>query len=339
MKSNKYILIFGLVIFIASIFYFNLGKANFWSRSNMASVANSEVTVDINFGTEKNQTLSIIIGGDVMLDRSIRVRGERDGYGQFFDSLQEFFNRADLVVVNLEGPITSNKSKTALEDGSYSKELQFTFATTTAKVLDEVGIDVVSLANNHTSNFGKKGFDETKDWLGVGGVDYFGDPWNSSSTEAVFEINDMKIALVGYHYFSTGLANILEDIKRLDSEGYFVVVMPHWGEEYVTEHLPIMEEIAYKFVDAGADAIVGSHPHVIMDHEWIGGVPVFYSVGNLLFDQYFSVDVKKGNIIRLNIKKFGFGAKIESVDIFDVFDSPKEGIGFNEASSTIEFVK
>jgi hypothetical protein len=85
-------------------------------------------------------------------------------------------------------------------------------------------------------------------------------------------------------------------------------------------------------IEAGADAIIGSHPHVIMDHEWIGKVPVYYSLGNLVFDQYFSPDVLKGNIVELDIERDGgvnsvkqirvFGTSMKAKDILEVTTEP-----------------
>lgn len=298
--------------------------------------ANASSTREKMGQSKDGDLIHIVMGGDVMFDRNIRQRGEKLGYTHFFEQLKNFFDKADLVVVNLEGPITTNDSETVLKDGTYTKKLKFTFATSTALVLKEVGIDLVSLANNHTDNFLYEGLVETKEWLSRNGVRYFGDPWNTTATEAKFEISGIKVAFVGYHYFLGGFERVLADVSRLDGEGYFVIVMPHWGEEYFKTHSEIMEEKAVELIEYGADAIVGAHPHVVMDHDWFGDVPVFYSLGNLLFDQYFSNEVKRGNIIRLNIRKVGFGAKIESVEIFEVYNSSDKGIMFDETNVKVE---
>lgn len=287
---------------------------------------------------KEDKSIEIIVGGDVMFDRNIRSRGEKYGYESFFAEIKNFFESADLVVVNLEGPVTDKNSETFLGNGTYTKELKFTFATSTARTLKEIGVDVVSLANNHTDNFGIQGLRDTKKWLSINGVNYFGDPWNSAGTEAVFEIEGVKIALVGYHYFLSGYERVLSDIKRLSNEGYFVLVMPHWGEEYVKYPSDKLKYLANEMVGAGADAIVGAHPHVIMDHEWVGSVPVFYSLGNLLFDQYFSAEVKKGNVLKITISKIGLGARVKSVEIFDVYNSADKGILFDENSSQVEVI-
>jgi poly-gamma-glutamate synthesis protein (capsule biosynthesis protein) len=92
-------------------------------------------------------------------------------------------------------------------------------------------------------------------------------------------------------------------VKRLSDEGDFVIVMPHWGEEYVSTTSPALRAQAKAFVDAGAGAIIGSHPHVVGEQEWMGTVPVFYSLGNFIFDQYFSSSVMKGEIVAFTLQK------------------------------------
>ena len=101
--------------------------------------------------------LTILIGGDIMLDRSIRRQGDKHGYDSLFTDLIPLFKQSDIIVANLEGPITSSSSKTLLANGSTSKSFAFTFATSTGELLARIGISFVSLANNHTDNFGIEG--------------------------------------------------------------------------------------------------------------------------------------------------------------------------------------
>lgn len=260
---------------------------------------------------------TVVIGGDVMLDRNVRNLGEMHGYDRFLSSLGQFFKEADLAVVNLEGPITSNDSKTLLANGRTTGSFVFTFATSTAQALSGWNIDAVSLANNHTDNFGIKGLQETKKYLNEAGVNYFGSPWNSTSTELVLEANGLKIGLIGYHQFQPGLASILSDLSRVSSTTDFLIVFPHWGAEYKKIHSADMRDLAFKFIEAGADTVVGAHPHVTMDREWVGNVPIIYSLGNLLFDQYFSPDVIKGNIVSLHLSKSGGVTSLEKIRIYE----------------------
>jgi len=257
---------------------------------------------------------TILIGGDIMLDRKIRSIGRKNGYDYIFASLGPLFRSADIVVVNLEGPITKNVSKTLLLNGATTKDLTFTFATATAKALSNAGITAVNLANNHTDNFGSQGVADTKQWLKNSNVKWFGSPWNASSTEFVIEKNGMKIGFVGYHAFQSGIDRVINQIRNLSSQGIFVIVMPHWGDEYSTKPTEKMREQARSFINAGAKAVIGAHPHVIMENETIAGVPVYYSIGNLIFDQYFSPEVMKGKIISLELVNGPDGPSLNKIN-------------------------
>jgi poly-gamma-glutamate synthesis protein (capsule biosynthesis protein) len=263
------------------------------------------------------QKAVIMIGGDVMLDRNVRKMGEKIGYDKLLASVAELFRGADATIVNLEGPITENVSKTLLPDGRTTGSFSFTFATATTHVISAANIHAVSLANNHTDNFGAHGLIETKKWLDTVGVGYFGSPWNSTSTELVMDVNGISIGLIGYHQFRSGISGILDDVARLSLLVDYLIIMPHWGEEYHTQHSPFMKEMAQSFLDAGADAVIGTHPHVVMDMEWVGDSPVIYSLGNLIFDQYFSPEVMKGNIAALYIEKVGAMTRLEKVRIYE----------------------
>jgi len=131
-----------------------------------------------------------------MFDRNVRKVAEQNGYDSLLDGVSELFKNADVAVVNLEGPITSSPSKTLLPNGKTTKALIFTFASSSALALAHSGIDAVSLANNHSDNFGARGLAETKKWLDAANVQWFGDPANSSSSEAVIIKNGIHIAFI-----------------------------------------------------------------------------------------------------------------------------------------------
>jgi poly-gamma-glutamate synthesis protein (capsule biosynthesis protein) len=254
----------------------------------------------------KENELTIMVAGDIMFDRGIRAIGNRNGYDSLFDdSVRSLFKRSDIVVANLEGPITDNVSKT-LVDGKTTESFVFTFPPVVADTLKNAGITIVSLANNHTDNFAFAGYRDTENHLRSAGVEWFGNPWNSTSTKltlhtspddsamtTILEKNGIKIALIGYHGFQKGADRVVAEIRRVSGPDIFTIVMPHWGEEYVYTPSKIMRSYARSFIGAGADAIIAAHPHVVADQEWVGAVPVFYSLGNLLFDQYFSDEEKK----------------------------------------------
>ena len=273
--------------------------------------------------------LVVMMAGDVMFDRGIRALGERNGYDSLFDeSVTSLFKKADIVVANLEGPITSSSSKT-LVDNRTNDSLTFTFSPAAADALMSAGITIVSQANNHADNFGLNGFRETQRWLTASGVRYFGNPWNSTTTSPITTLvtqNDITVAFVGYHGFQPGVDRLMSEIKRVSGPNVFTIIMPHWGEEYVKVPSDKLRSYARAFIAAGARAVIGAHPHVVGDDEWIGDVPVYYSLGNLLFDQYFSPEVMRGEIVELHVSRGSSGAHLESVTVHETKIVPGRGV-------------
>ncbi|MEI6305110.1 MAG: CapA family protein [Candidatus Taylorbacteria bacterium] len=315
--------------YAAHMAFYGGESSNLGIRSdNQAAVFDSTTFIHKSVSTIEipSPSTTIMIGGDVMLDRRVRLMGQKNGYDSLFSSITPLFKTADIVIVNLEGPVTAYPSKTLLPDGTLTKEMAFTFAPGSTKALANAGITAVSLANNHEDNFGVKGVVETKQWLAQSDLKWFGSPWNASSTELVMEKNGMKIAFVGYHAFQSGLSRVLSDVKRLTSEGNFVIVMPHWGEEYTSSPSKAMREQARSMISAGAKAIIGGHPHVIMNNETIAGVPVYYSIGNLLFDQYFSPEVTKGQIVSLKLVNGPAGPSLNNLEVYNTELDRNKGV-------------
>ncbi len=297
--------------------------------------------------------LVILMAGDIMFDRGIRKLGERKGYDSLFDpSVTSLFKQADVVVANLEGPITSTSSKT-LVDGKTNDSFTFTFSPEVANTIARAGITIVSQANNHADNFGLSGYRETQKWLNDAGVGYFGNPWNSTSTDlegkhsvrvenldalsldpkltetpmtTFLTRKGITVALIGYHAFQTGVDRVVVEIRRVSRPDVFTIVMPHWGEEYATLPSTQMKNYARLFASAGADAVIGAHPHVIMNNEWIDEVPIYYSLGNLLFDQYFSQEVMHGRIIELHLRKDATGIHLDHSETHDTVLVPGVGV-------------
>lgn len=310
-------------LFSSKILITNSSTSTTSSLSTSTSLPTDSVLPD------SNQFLTILIGGDIMLDRGVRLTGQKYGYDSLFATVTPLFKQADIVVANLEGPITSNKSKTVLANGKTGKELVFTFDPKSTQAIASSGISVLSLANNHTSNFGNSGLIETKKWLKQYGLQWFGDPNNATSSELIVSKNGIDIAFVGYHAFSKGFDGVVEQVKRLSDQGNFVIVMPHWGEEYVSSPSPLLRSQARTLVSAGAKAIVGAHPHVVLERSWMGDVPVMYSLGNLLFDQHFSPEVMKGNILELKLVKNLDKVSIEKVRLYETSIASRRGIDVN----------
>ena len=213
--------------------------------------------------------------------------------------VREIMMSYDLVVMNLEGPITDN---TQCQKKAYS----FRFATNTATMLADSNVGLVTLANNHSFDCYSKGMVDTRQYLTKAGIGYFGGGGLEDSY-IVREIEGRKIAFVGID-MSIGeipIASFYPLVARLDKENDEVVVHIHWGNEYEPNYSNSQQTIGHALVDKGADLIIGHHPHVIQPVEIYKNKPIFYSLGNFVFDQFteettkgFTVEVVSSDKIR-----------------------------------------
>ncbi len=324
-KIKYYIITVTFSILILALFYeYNV-------RNEKPSYISD--TTDVKSENVKKSELNVLFIGDIMTDRYIRkqinkyekedsVLGIENFVGKYLNNLSEINSKYDYVVANLEGPVTENKSKSLNDDGTYGKDLIFTFPTSTIEILSKLNIRVVSLANNHTDNFYHKGYEDTKRFLEKENINYFGNPYNNN-LEKLSEIiceKDICIAYIGYHQFTTNnLSEIVsKEIKRIKENNLeieknkiasqnkfvdFIVVMPHWGIEYDTISNSKQKEYARDWIDSGADLVVGTHPHVIQESEIYKNKYIYYSLGNYIFDQWFTKDVQNGLGLDITFKK------------------------------------
>lgn len=172
----------------------------------------------------------------------------------------------------------------------------------------ELGFDVVSLANNHVFDLGVEGLRNTMQQLTAMGIQYCGAGMNldEASRPALVSKDGMTIAFLAYCMYDSpwlgqvrlaeenvpgisplDITKVVEDIRMAKKNYDKVVVLPHWGKEYSYEPLPETIEIAKQMVQAGADAVIGTHPHQVQPMIKIKGVPVCFSMGNFLFPDFY----------------------------------------------------
>ncbi len=251
--------------------------------------------------SEERKIVTLLFGGDLMFDRSIRTAMRRRGNDFPLTPLKDIFSKSDLVVANLEGPITENATKSEGSEIGSRENYFFTFDPSVAETLKDAGVGMVNLGNNHILNFGEEGVAQTKKYLEASGVGYFGVPTDTENRYWVRDINGMRIAFVNYNQFvSDGKEKALSDIAEAKTRSDFIVLYTHWGKEYVST-LPVIKDLAHAFIDAGVDLIIGSHPHVVQEHEVYQGKTIYYSLGNLVFDQYDSDATRNGLLVRVSI--------------------------------------
>lgn len=245
----------------------------------------------------------VLFVGDLLFDRTIRTYGDRYGDEYLFSCMEDGLRSYDMVVANLEGPITSHASVSAIPPYAGPNNTRFTMPIRTASVLAQYGIRAVALGNNHIYDFGGEGIDATRTALTDAGIVFAGDPRDVSNTAVRVEDVPVPFILVAFNEFFGSAEDTLAAIEAR-TEAETVIVFAHWGDEYV----PVTERQkawARQFVDAGADLVVGAHPHVIQENEIYNGVPIYYSLGNFLFDQYGNEDVRKGLALDLTISRQG----------------------------------
>ncbi|MHB1086285.1 MAG: CapA family protein [Minisyncoccota bacterium] len=259
---------------------------------------------------------TVLFGGDMMFDRTIREAMKKHGDDHVFSCLGDALKTPDLVVANLEGPITDNPSTSVGSTPGDMYNFTFTFPTSTATLLARHNIRLVNLGNNHIMNFSRDGLLQTKRYLAEAGVEYFGDP-DSVEEDRVARLNirGVPISFVNWSdWTSDKTDHTVAQVRKEAESGHVVVVYTHWGEEYVpaTERMKVL---ARQFVDAGAAIVIGSHPHVVQEHEEYNGKHIYYSLGNFVFDQYWNDDVRTGLLLRVALGRGGVTA-IEEVPVY-----------------------
>lgn len=280
-------------------------KFDFFYNDNSGNIQksdDSETTSTIigSFRNNPNNQVSekvstFLIGGDMMFDREVYHAFKDQGLQHIFDNfgLRVFWG-SDLALANLEGPISD---KPIVDDTSVNN-LNFNFPPETADILKFANIKQVSLANNHTLNAGASGFETTKKKLEQANIQYAGSQQNFDASNVLRIDSEIPLSVVALDQLvSLDQVKIKAQIKKEKAESRFVIMFPHWGTEYETKHNANQSNLAKEWIDAGADAVVGSHPHMVQDFEIYKGKPIVYSLGNFVFDQDFSKETQEGLLV------------------------------------------
>ncbi len=312
----KAIFLLGLLALIA-FFLFLIFKDE-GKRTEVIVQKGIEKIIPEKVSEEKNapKETRIIFVGDLMLDRYYRLLTAKNGADWVTEKSKSIFEDQDLVIANLEGPITDKKSVSAGTGWSNPSVLTFTFyPQISMEFLKNNKINLVNIGNNHILNFGQDGLAQTESILEKNSVGYFGDPNDNSKNYISQEVNGMnpvksrqerdhgaRVGFVNYNQFANRSAEkVAEQIKKLKTENDLVIVYTHWGNEYQLKENESQKEKAHLFIDSGADLVIGSHPHVVEPLEIYKNKAIFYSLGNFVFDQFFSEDTKNGLAVGVSI--------------------------------------
>lgn len=242
--------------------------------------------------------LFLVSFGDIMLGRLVRTHMNKKGIDYPFEKMDpNYLKYNDLLLANLEGPIAKQMVPT-------SKTIAFRFLPDVAPLLKKYSFDVLSEANNHALDMGANGYTDSRDLIAEQGMMVFGDPREvNQNSVATTEIQGQKVAFLGLDDvdYKIDQQSAVDKITELKGQGYKVIPFLHWGVEYTHSPTERQQKLAHAFIDAGAALVIGCHPHVVQTFEIYNNKPIFYSLGNAIFDQYFSGDTQEGLSIALDI--------------------------------------
>lgn len=199
---------------------------------------------------------------------------EKHDYDYFFKNVKSVFLTDDITVVNLEGALTDSEQ-------SSIKEYNFKGRKDYALILKNGGVDIVSLANNHTGDYGAKGLIDTQEALKEYGVLFYGNGLKTIKT-----VKGVRTAFLGYKGWTNSAylkKQIASDIQKARKDGDLIIVSFHWGEENNYNVTDIQTTLGRFAIDKGADLVIGHHPHVLQKIEQYKGKYIVYSLGNFCF--------------------------------------------------------
>ncbi len=280
----------------------------------------------------EEEKLSLLFVGDIMLDRGVKQSIYQNGKGDYGFSFQKtfFLENADIAFANLEGPV-SNVGYDLGNTYSFRMEPQALLA------IKQSGLDVLSIANNHIGDWGMSAFEDSIDRITNAGILPVGGDRNYIRAKEP-KIIEKKGKKIGFLAFSdvgpSWLAknpdlptvllandpNIESIIKEASREVDYLVVSFHFGEEYQLEPSKRQKYLAHLAIDSGAKIVVGHHPHVVQEIERYKDGIIAYSLGNFIFDQYFSDETMSGAILEIILNKTGIEeANIGLVELNDKY--------------------
>ena len=296
MTSKKF-LILTSIFFLFSIIYFLVKKPIFAPENQDFKIY--KIGFLLNPTPTPQNTVTFGLAGDLGLGRFITstARAKND-FSWSFQYISSTLEPNDFNLANLESPIIKScpegKTGTFTFCGDpkflpYLKDNKFIF----------------NLANNHIFNYGQDGFNQTKNYLDQNQIDYFYS--HNSDTEFIKkEINNITFGFLGFDFITNPKLDsntIINLVKKHDSEVDWLVVSLHWGNEYLPKPEIWRVNLAHQLIDAGADIIHGHHPHVLQSEEIYKNKPIFYSLGNFIFDQNWSKETSVSEFVILKIDK------------------------------------
>lgn len=318
MRLKNHLLIFAL--FVAAV-----APAIFFFYSEMKNQEKNTAVVETVDHKEASKTIvqeevmeapastTMVVVGDMMFDRLVNHTFKSEGMTSVFANLDKsFFENKNIVLGNLEGPV----SDVPIDDDYTPRTMVFNMPLSTMDALRSININAISLANNHTMNAGQAGFNTTQSILEKNNIRYAGHSFSFEYEDVIRLETAIPVSIIPVNFLSIKSTDkIVEVTAKEKAANRFVIVYPHWGEEYALKHDTNQEQLAKTLIDAGADMVLGNHPHVIQDFGFYKSKPIFYSLGNFVFDQTFSEETQEGLTLSMEIKEESLSITIQSVSL------------------------
>jgi poly-gamma-glutamate synthesis protein (capsule biosynthesis protein) len=309
MGRKKALLLLGYTLIVVGVSA--VGIRHFSHKSTPVDSASTQTTPQTTKApAPQNLVGNYFISGDVFWGRGIDYYAQRSAekYNWPFSRLSEFGrDKQDAWITDLECPVNNKNVPYQTQVDSLIFSCSPDYLSVASK-----WFNAFTLANNHTGNTGVDGFAQTQTNLAQAGFQFFGH-YDLAQANDLCEVislpvyvgtakQQLPIAMCGYHWLARQPTDA-ELAKISEYAAYMPVwVFAHGGTEYAIASNAAQHELYRKMIDLGADVVFGDHPHVIQDTEAYKGKLIVYSLGNLIFDQWFDQEVTKSLIVNVHIK-------------------------------------
>ncbi|WP_347551782.1 CapA family protein [Pseudalkalibacillus hwajinpoensis] len=270
---------------------------------------------------DKSGSYEISVVGDTMFDWSIKDEMKSSGSAYPLEDITPVIEKSDYAILNLE---------TAVGENGYREAKQYTFqsAPSSTTAMKDAGFDLVSLANNHAMDYGREGLYETINHLNNAGIDYVGAGLNQqeaylphsltlqNQSVDILAFSHVLPSISWYADETGGIASgyqeerVFNQIVQSSRQSDTTIVYIHWGVERSPMPNKAIQNYAHRMIDAGADVVIGSHPHVLQGVEYYNNKPVVYSLGNFLFPDYVEGDSADSVIAQIEVFKDSYSLKL-----------------------------
>ncbi|KAF1678040.1 MULTISPECIES: capsular polyglutamate synthetase PgsA [Bacillus] len=334
-KTNKHVFIAIPIVFVLMFTFMWAGKAE---KPKVKTYA--------------DDVLSASFVGDIMMGRYVEKVTKQKGADSVFQYVEPIFKSSDYVAGNFENTVTYQKDYKQAK-----KKIHLQTNKESVKVLKDMNFTVLNSANNHSMDYGVEGMKDTLGEFSKQNLDIVGAGYNLDDAKKKIsyqKVNGVTIATLGFTDVSGksfGAKRKTPGVLPADPEVFIpmiseakqradiVVVQSHWGQEYDNDPNDRQRQLARAMSDAGADIIVGHHPHVLEPIEVYNGTVIFYSLGNFVFDQGWT-RTRDSALVQYHLKKNGTGRfEVTPIDIHEATPAPVKKGSFKQKTIIRELTK